>query len=141
MLVLSGISGLLIAALGGGLFGQQQPSFLQWQHRLFSGLCHQLPQRSFCINGQPMAVCSRCFGIYSSFGLGWLGLPLLAQLKERLIPSARTLLIAAVFLNILDFLGNLLGFWHNTLVSRMVAGSTVGLLAATFLSTSFFHIN
>src|SRR5699024_7562469 len=99
------------------------------------------PQRSFCINGQPMAVCSRCFGIYSSFGLGWLGLPLLAQLKERLIPSARTLLIAAVFLNILDFLGNLLGFWHNTLVSRMVAGSTVGLLAATFLSTSFFHIN
>lgn len=32
---------------------------------LFSFVCHQIPERSFYINGNPMIICSRCFGIYT----------------------------------------------------------------------------
>src|SRR5699024_1248458 len=141
LIVLVGILGVFTAAAGGGLFGQQQPWFLQWQHQVFAGLCHQIPERSFWINGQPMAVCSRCLGIYGSFALGWLGLPLLARIKKGMKLSGKQLLIFAIVINVVDFIGNLLGLWQNTLISRTVAGGAMGLAAAALFAESFFHSN
>jgi uncharacterized membrane protein len=37
---------------------------------LFKGLCHQIPERSLIICGAPMAVCSRCAGIYAGIAIG-----------------------------------------------------------------------
>src|SRR6185295_19740317 len=34
-------------------------------YRSFGILCHQLPERSFFIDGYKLAVCSRCTGIYA----------------------------------------------------------------------------
>src|ERR1043165_9302763 len=39
-------------------------------YRVFAALCHQIPERSFYLAGQPLAVCARCFGIYAGFALG-----------------------------------------------------------------------
>lgn len=127
--------GVLIVALGGGLFGQQGPWFAQWQHKMFFGLCHQDPYRSFWINGTPMAVCSRCFGIYSSFFLGWLILPWAPTFTEpcRNSHTIRWALVAMLAVNVIDVFGNILGFWQNTLVSRYVLGAFIGILSALVL--------
>jgi uncharacterized membrane protein len=37
---------------------------------LFGSFCHQLPDRSLWFFGAPMAVCSRCAGIYAGIALG-----------------------------------------------------------------------
>lgn len=36
-------------------------------HLSFHGLCHQLPQRSFQLNGVFLPVCARCSGMYLGF--------------------------------------------------------------------------
>lgn len=37
---------------------------------LFHGLCHQLPEKTLCVGGSAMLVCSRCAGIYAGAALG-----------------------------------------------------------------------
>lgn len=130
---------IIITALGGGIFGQTSPFYMQWQHKLFTGLCHQDPGRSFWINGQPMAVCSRCFGIYSGFALSWLLLPALSlfSLNDKSIQKAS---FGIILLNIIDVIGNVLGFWQNTLVSRLVLGWLMGWTAGLFFTGDFFKI-
>jgi hypothetical protein len=40
--------------------------------RLYAGLCHQLPSRSYQVRGEPLPVCTRCLGV-------WLGLAAMAS--------------------------------------------------------------
>lgn len=106
-----------------------------WQKQLFSTLCHQQPERLLFFNDAPMAVCSRCFGIYASFLFGMTLLPILPQHKLRskfIIP----LLVAGVLLNIVDVLTYATGYWSNTHVSRLIAGALLGIPAAVLLGTS-----
>src|SRR5262245_59186301 len=44
-------------------------------YRSLSGICHQLPARSFHLHGFPLAVCSRCTGVYVGFALGLMVYP------------------------------------------------------------------
>lgn len=126
-----------LIGLGGGLFAQEGFWMEHWQHKLFGGLCHQDPQRSFTLSGTPMAVCSRCIGIYSSFSLGWLLVPLtgnfLEQIKEYLIP----IVVFVILINLVDLGGNILGFWQNTLTSRYIFGVLLGGSAVLILGTQF----
>jgi len=75
ILLLFAFLGVWIISMGGGIWGESAVWHQQWQHLMFDYLCHQIPGRSFWINGQPMAVCARCFGIYSGMFTGWLILP------------------------------------------------------------------
>lgn len=139
LLVLVSIAGVVIIALGGGLFSQKQPWLLQWQHQAFMHLCHQIPERSFWIGGQPMAVCSRCLGIYAGFALGWMLLPSISLLKTDRSWPYKKVLIAAVLINIADIVGNVAGFWENTLTSRVILGGVLGASAAILFSGMFFN--
>lgn len=129
---------LIVVALGGGLFNQQAPWYLQWQHQAFSGLCHQIPARSFALNGQPMAVCSRCLGIYSGFVFGWILLPisLLVSFTEQW--SAKKIALLVLLINVIDIIGNILGFWQNTLVSRLAFGCMMGVSIDFIFAGDFF---
>lgn len=129
---------VVTTALGGGFWGQETFWQIQWQHQTFSSLCHQIPKRSFWMGGQPMAVCSRCFGIYTGFLAGWLSLPLLGVLNIRMPTGYKLFFLIILGINIIDVLGNLLGFWQNTLVSRFILGWPVGLAAAVLFAGSFF---
>lgn len=137
-LVLFLMAVVVVTALGGGLFHQPAPWYLQWQHQAFSGLCHQIPERSFWINGQPMAVCSRCFGIYAGFFLGWMLLPMQAVGKWTTTWPIKQLVLVTVLINFFDIVGNMLGFWENTLVSRLALGCILGWTSALIFSGDFF---
>lgn len=59
---------------------------------VFSGLCHQIPERSFAHDGHLLAVCARCAGIYAGLALG----PLLAIAHPLAPRRARWWLVGAV---------------------------------------------
>ena len=139
LLVLTSIAGIVAIALGGGLWGQHQPWVGQWQHRVFQPFCHQIPERSFWIAGQPMAVCSRCIGIYIGFALGWMSLSLLSRANLFSWLNRKHLLIGAIAINLIDLAGNFVGLWQNTLLSRLVLGVALGLAAAIIFLGSFFN--
>lgn len=140
LLVLGSAFAVVTVALGGGLFNQQSPWQLQWQHQMFSDLCHQLADRSFWLNGQPMAVCSRCIGIYAGFAFGWILLPIRRLKKITGGCSMKKAALAAVLLNFIDIIGNILSLWENTLVSRLVLGCAIGNTAALIFSGDFFKV-
>lgn len=137
-LLVLGIGLLLsITALGGGLFYQSGPWFSHWQHKAFVGLCHQDPLRSFWINGAPMAVCSRCLGIYTGFALMWIVFPVRTDWLESIAGLGKKIMLAVLLVNVADVVGNNLDFWENTLSSRYLMGSIIGTSAALVLGCGF----
>ncbi|WP_138432198.1 DUF2085 domain-containing protein [Fodinibius saliphilus] len=138
LLVLLLSCGIVVVAMGGGLFRQDSFWFLQWQHQAFQMLCHQIPERSFWINGQPMAVCSRCFGIYAAFAMCWIAMPIWNSWTFPKSLSPKKLALSVLILNFIDVVGNMLGFWQNTLLSRLVLGILLGATVTLIFSREFF---
>ena len=91
----------------------------------FATLCHQLPERSYFIDGHKFAVCSRCTGIYGGFAFTLLLYPLIRSLKSPVMPRPSWLLLAALPLAI-DFAVNFFEFWQNTHTSRLLTGAILG---------------
>ena len=90
-------------------------------YRAFAALCHQLPERSYFIDGHKLAVCSRCTGLYAGFAFTMLLYPLLRPLQTIHWPSREWLILAAAPLTI-DFGLTFLGIWENTHTSRLLTG-------------------
>jgi len=138
LLVLLSSLAIVVVSLGGGMFQQGGFWMDHWQHKAFRGICHQDPQRSFWLNGTPMAVCTRCFGIYSSFASAWLLFPLVMGQLTKVMNFSKKVLIVALLLNVVDVLGNAVGFWQNTVLIRFTFGSLLGLSAVFVLSREFY---
>lgn len=50
----------------------------------------------------------------------------------------KKVLFSIILINILDVVGNIVGFWQNTLISRLVFGWLIGWTAALLFSGDFF---
>ncbi|MFP8489353.1 DUF2085 domain-containing protein [Gracilimonas sp. Q87] len=128
---------LFVLALGPGLYGSEYSHLFSWQYKGFDLLCHQMPDRSYHIAGVPMAVCSRCIGIYGAFVVGWLALPIFSKVSI----SHKTRigwLIGLIILNLVDVTGNFFEMWSNTLTTRLVLGTLLGLSVAVLFNDEFF---
>jgi len=90
-------------------------------YHAFSFLCHQLPDRSFFIDGHKLAVCSRCSGLYFGATLTLLAYPMLRSLRVAHTPHRKWLFAAAIPL-LIDFFLTFLGIWENTHTTRFVTG-------------------
>lgn len=101
-------------------------------YEAFSYLCHQLPERSLHLEGQKLAVCSRCTGLYFGFALGILLYPLARSLKRVDTPRLWWLLLATVPV-ILDWALTFLGLWENTHLSRFLTGALLSVVAAVYV--------
>lgn len=101
-------------------------------YRGLSGICHQIPERSFHLWGFPLAVCSRCTGIYFGFLLGLMLYPFFRSLNDQTTPSRVWLAIAALPM-LIDVGGNFVGLFNNTFFSRTATGILVGGVAAFFV--------
>lgn len=129
-------AGVVAVILGPGLYSNVSLSewYMSWQKQMFHMLCHQQLDRTIHLGEVPMAVCSRCTGIYIMFFANMLIVPLLPQTKWR-NKWAIFLVFIALSFNLVDFSVNAFDVWENTLTSRFLVGSLIGISAAHLLGT------
>lgn len=65
-------------------------------YEAFHTICHQLPERSFHLAGEPLAVCHRCTGLYVGFLAGLLAMGFGPRLLAAILDRPRILLPLAV---------------------------------------------
>jgi uncharacterized membrane protein len=133
--VLIALGALVLLSLGGGFWGGETGS-RHWTSNLFYGVCHQMPDRTFHLNEIPMAVNTRCFGIFAGLFAGWAAIPLLSR-KLAGSPWPSRILLLAVVLQIIDYSGNAFEIWENTNTSRFIFGIILGIPASLTAGTLF----
>lgn len=109
-------------------------------YQTFSHLCHQLPERSFFIDGHPFAVCARCTGIYAGFAMATVLYPLMRSLRQTDAPRRKWLFIAAAPLAI-DFLFEFSGVGHNSHSSRLLTGALLGAVAVFYVMPGLLDLS
>ena len=125
---------LLMAAIVGApiLRAAGHQSLALTIYQAFSHLCHQIPERSFFTKGHPLAVCSRCTGLYAGFLGATIVYPLVRSLRHTEAPRRKWLFLAAAPLAI-DFAIEFFGIWDNTHFSRFATGALLGAVVAFFV--------
>ncbi len=108
------------------------PVFASTVYKVFSLICHQIPERSFHVAGHQFAVCSRCTGLYSGFAVAALVYPLARSLKRNDAPRLGWLILAAVPL-VIDFALGYFSIWANTHLSRFSTGALFGAAANFYI--------
>lgn len=106
----------------------------------FSFLCHQISERSPHLAGEPLAVCSRCFGVYAGLAIGIAAFPFLRSINDTNAPPRIVLFLAPVPTAI-DFALGFFGIWENTHFSRFVTGAILGAVCAFFVVPGIVEIN
>jgi len=109
-------------------------------YRAFGTLCHQIPERSYFIDGHKLAVCSRCTGIYAGFAFTLLLYPLLRSLRNTSTPPRSLLILAALPLAI-DFSLTFCGIWENTHTSRLLTGLLLGSVAVFYVMPGIVELS
>lgn len=135
ILILTGLIYIFIASLGNGIWNRPT-DYSDWQYKAFQGVCHQLQDRSFHINEVPMAVNSRCFGIFSGLLGAWVLLPALL-----VIPNLKRwpgiLLAIAVVIQIIDFTAGQFSVWNSSNFYRFFLGIFLGVALVSMLADQF----
>lgn len=108
-------------------------------------LCHQIPERTFKINGQPIALCARCTGMYVGAMLGILYQLLLGRRRGGLPEKKHLFVLGAFFLAFaVDGTNSAISLYigrgllyepSNTL--RLFTGMGMGLVMAAMLLPTF----
>jgi len=105
----------------------------------FSGVCHQIPERSFHLWGEPTACCARCLGVYAGFLIGTAVFPLARNGLTGGFPSPR-ILGAAVVPAVMDFVLARLGIFDSGNLVRAITGLIPGAVASFYLLPGVFEI-
>ena len=104
----------------------------------FSPFCHQQPDRSFMIAGQPLAVCVRCTGIYTGFFLGVIGIPFFLNRVKKF--NARTLFFVAMVPILIEFMFFRVRGIDIPAGLRSIIGLILGFAAALLVIPQLFKI-
>jgi uncharacterized membrane protein len=96
----------------------------------FCPICHQIPERSFMLFGNSLAVCHRCAGMYLGMLLG----SFLANYSiHPSVNSRRFLVLGAITPILFDVLAPCAGLWTNTAFTRFITGLLFGTLISSLL--------
>jgi uncharacterized membrane protein len=125
-----GILGLILAAPIAQAHGY--PQFAATIHKAFSYVCHQIPSRSFHLEGHQFGVCSRCTGLYAGFAVATLIYPLARSLQRTDTPPRRWLILATLPL-LIDFSLGYFSIWQNTHLSRFLTAALLSSVAVFYI--------
>jgi uncharacterized membrane protein len=103
-----------------------------WLYACFAPLCHQIPDRSFRLFGQPLAVCARCFGIYAGFLAGAAAYPRIRGFSRPPLPDTRLFLALSAPIAI-DAAANILRIWTLGNFPRFLTGMAWGTILPFYL--------
>jgi len=101
-------------------------------YAFFSPVCHQRPERSFLCFGYPLAVCARCFGIYSGFLAGLLIFPIINGFSSLSLPRTRIFILLTLPIGI-DTLANFFHIWATSGWMRFGIGFLWGIILPFYL--------
>jgi uncharacterized membrane protein len=108
-------------------------------YTFFSYICHQISERSLHIADHPMAVCSRCFGVYFGLLAGVVIYPLWRSIDET-DPIPRYWLFLSLIPISVDWSLTVFGIWENTHISRFLTGMVLGAACATYIVPALVEI-
>lgn len=97
----------------------------RFAYAVFAPLCHQIPGRCFFLGGHPLAVCSRCLGIYAGFAAGLVLYPFVRGFARVALPPARLFMLLTLPMAV-DAAGGLLGAWKSPIGLRFATGFAWG---------------
>jgi uncharacterized membrane protein len=96
-------------------------------YAIFSPTCHQIPSRCLTLYGNPLAVCTRCLGIYIGFFLGTSLFPVLGQLSSEALPKAKLLILMSLPI-VIDTASNVVSLWASPHWLRLATGLIWGAI-------------
>jgi uncharacterized membrane protein len=111
------------------LLGMKVSTFIYF---FYSLICHQIPERSFQISGYPLAVCSRCTGIYVGFLSGLIFIPFLKRRNKYFFPPVGIFGIAFIPM-LLEFSLSRIGLLNTTIVIRSLTGLIPGVISVFYI--------
>ena len=102
-------------------------------------ICHQLPDRSFFVDGRQLPVCARCTGLYLSGAagfLGWLIVKSAARWRSLAVPPRTALLIVigAGVPTAISYVSGISGVWAGSNFVRAVLALPLGLAAGAVVA-------
>ncbi|XRO77580.1 DUF2085 domain-containing protein [Methanocaldococcus sp. 10A] len=105
-------------------------------YTIYSPICHQLPQRSYFIFNHKMAVCARCFGIYTGVLIGMLIYPFIKKLNDSKLPHKKYLIISLIPMAI-DGTTQLIGLRESFNELRFITGFIAGFVSVFYMLPVF----
>ncbi len=108
-------------------------------YNFFGYICHQISDRSFHVEGEQFAVCSRCFGVYFGLVFGFAIYPLWRNI-DGIEPLPRIWLFLSLIPIGIDWSLTVFGIWENTHFSRFVTGLILGVACATYIVPAIVEI-
>lgn len=106
----------------------------------FQPFCHQIPTRSFHVDGVQLALCHRCLGIYAGLPIAVVAFLGIRRWDGFISRKARFIILASLVPLGLDWTLDFLGIWPNTALSRLFTGSLFGLTAGYYLARGIVSI-
>ena len=88
-------------------------------------MCHQRADRSFFLNGNEMAFCARCTGVWLGIVVGLLCITFLEVPQDFRLAWVFLLGLLPIMV---DGGGQLLGLWESTNVVRLLTGLLAGVV-------------
>lgn len=127
-----GLTLFIFSIFAGGLFlapylRSRSSAWAGLVYAVYAPFCHQLPERSMHCFGQPLAVCSRCLGIYLGAFLGLILHPFVRGWRVVGMPGRKIFFTLSVPI-VLDVAANTVGLWQSSDAVRLVTGSLWGAL-------------
>lgn len=108
-------------------------------YTFFGYICHQISDRSFHVEGEQFAVCSRCFGVYFGLVFGFAIYPLWRNI-DGIEPLPRIWLFLSLMPIGIDWSLTVFGVWENTHLSRFLTGLILGVACATYIVPAIVEI-
>ena len=113
--------------------------FLAFVYAAGSVVCHQLPERSFVLDGRQLPVCARCTGLYLSGAagvLGWCVWKAAQGWRRFAVPprAALTITIGAAVPTALSYFAGVAGIWDGTNLTRALFAVPLGLSAGAMVA-------